>query len=155
MTQKYNIRQDSTRVSSVIYGNDADVSFTFSQSSNKEDVQSELKRTQNVDKGLNPDKALDLLKSKVFTTSNGARNNAPKSVILFINKDADTSNLNKNIESLRKDGVNLIIVAIDGDGKPFRRFVDDPSKLFVFNNADNTKNLISPVVDATLPGMLI
>lgn len=99
-------------------------------------------------------KALETVLKQAFSKQNGARENVPKSLILFANKKADTSNVSEYVKQIRNAGVDLTIVAIDGDGKPFRTFVDDPNKLFVFKSVDDIDKLTDKVTDATLPGKI-
>lgn len=154
MIKKYQIHPKSTLASGIVYGTDSQITFPFSNTQNNLIVQSNIKRMQNPGVGINLKKALQLVLQSGFTAENNARENAPKALILFVNKNADVTNVDDEIDRIKANGVDLIIVAINGDGKPFRAFVH-PKKLFVFENADDVDKLVDPVVTESLPGNIL
>lgn len=152
LIKNYKIDAQNTLVSGLTYSDDARISFKFDQTQTQQLVKSYFDKMNNNGVGKNPKKAINVILESVFSISNGARVGIPKSLILFIGEQGDISTLKEDIDKIKARGVNLIIVAIDGDGKSFRTFVDDPNKLFVFENTDNVYKLVDPVVAKTLPG---
>lgn len=153
MLKNYKLDPKQTLISSIVYGNDAKVEFSFSTGQSRQIIKSLLTKMNNPGKGRNLKAALDKVLTSVYTTTNGARENVSKSLVLFVHKDADTSDISGNIDKIKKEEIDLIIVAINRDGKPFTTFVDDPKKLIVLENVDDLTKSIDDVSKATLPGM--
>lgn len=152
MLKNYRIHREQTLVTGILYGPTTKISFPFSTSQDVQLLKSYFEQMKNPGAATSMQQTLKIIANDVYSGDNGARQNVPKTLVLFVSGNVNMANFKENVDKIKKNSVNLIIVVIDGDGKPFRAFVDDPSKLFVFENIDDVDKLIDPVVVKSLPG---
>ena len=96
--------------------------------------------------------ALDLAYSELF--SSASRNNAAKTVILFVTSPSDFDPL-QSARKLRDAGVKVIVVGIgyDVDELEASSIAGESGQLILIPDPDNVSVGIVEVIDASKPGM--
>lgn len=153
--KNYKVHSDYTLFSGSQYANSAVITFPFLQSQTQEVVRSKFKNMKNSGTGYNVTEAIYTTLNVAYSRLNGARKNVPKALILFVSSKADVTDLEKYMKQMKDQDVNVVLIAIDGDGKSLKPLIDNPKQLIVFKNVDDVAKLVDDVTDATTPGTLI
>ena len=158
LLDQYNISPTQTLIGAVTYAKDASVTMPFGSATSKEGVKNAIARLRYPGDGANLRKALEVARDQLFSVTQGARRNVPKTLIVFVDKKSSSvpAELSSVVESLRTKRIKIIAVGIgdEVDPKELQILADDKDALFFPPTLEELERQVIPVVEASQPGKL-
>ena len=143
----YEVSTKKVKISLVVFGETSEMILSLNEGNQQDVVVDVLQNLKAVGGKRRIDVMLELVASKVFSTSNGHRKNVKKLVVLFTTGKSDSEGLeNLGNNSMRLKEMNVIIAVIGvGDGLSKNDIKDISSKdeFAIIVPFDNLPNLIS------------
>lgn len=139
------------------YGsNRAGILFSFKDGQTRPAVISNVQRISNNGNAVALKKVFDLILKDVFSASNGARPNYPKSVLLFVTKDTDLNGFKEYAQKMKENNMNLVVVAIGGnvDLTVIEKHITKEKVIVIDVLIKPTTTVITKTVKKIVPGML-
>ena len=130
----------------------------FGSATNKEGVKNAVARIRYRGDGANLREALEVARDQLFSVTQGARKNVPKTLIVFVDKKSSSvpAELSSVVESLRTKRIKIIAVGIgdEVDPKELQILADDNDALFFPPTLEELEHQVIPVVEASQSGKL-
>ena len=151
----YDTSTGRTHVGIIDNGNPPKAVFTIGQY-HGDRLKTEIDRLPQSKSGLLLD-SLNFANDRMFTSMNGARSGARKSLIVFVNKKvkSDKSAIDSVGKELKNSGINVIVIGLDPSLDKENISGASPSNeiFFVPPVLEEVDMSLYPVVRATYPGM--
>ena len=113
-------------------------------------------RMTNLNDSSDLSNALGLVDSYVFSNEQGARPDAAKSVLLFVDKknSGDNVKLNSLVKKMKGEGTKVVIIGIgdDIDKEALKLLTHKNGAIFFPPNLEAIQRIVQPVYAALLPG---
>ena len=107
------ISKSETLAGAVIYDSDARLAFRIGEALNESSTIESIEKIQRYRNGNNIEKALELIRSRLFTVDDLAKRDALKTVILFVDKTDEISKRALDVAKQLKDaGIKIIVTSI-------------------------------------------
>ena len=111
MVRKLDVSADKNRVGLVVYGSDASFVFRLDTVRDKDNAIRAIEGLRMPGDGNALNKAIDLSRRYMFSEVYGARRGIPKSLVLLMNKNANSADKSE-VEKLKTDGVKVVVVSL-------------------------------------------
>ena len=153
------ISRDGTLTGVVSYGLTPSIEWRLGSRVDKVSTKQSINRLRNPGYSTYIGKALALANDTILKTSQGARPNTPKSVLMFVDKKPIGNQ--KQIADIAKyfkdEEIKLVIVGLqnDIDKEMLKPLAFDRDSYFFPPSLEETQPLVKPVAAAIRPGMLL
>ena len=157
MLKSFGISSTETRIGLVLNSQNPRTVARLTTYTTRNSLVTMINSLRNPGDGNRLDKAIELVRNDLFTRPNGARNNAPKTVVIFMNKKADISSLTEAQKS-KDSGVKIVVVGYgeDIDKEELRSISSGKDLTYMLTDSDDViKRVASSVAKNTLPGMFL
>ena len=158
LLDQYTISPTQTLIGAVTYAKDASVAIPVGSATSKEGVKKAIARIRYPGDGANLRKALEVARDQLFSVTQGARRNVPKTLIVFVDKKSSSvpAELSSIVESLRTEEIKVIAVGIGDEVDPneLQILADNNDALFFPHTLEDLERQVIPVVEASQPGKL-
>ena len=156
MIEKYDISSSATLIGAISYDNDARVEWRFVDVIDAKSTVDKIDRLRRSRNGNNVLKALEIARDVLFSIMNGARRDAPKTLMVFIDKsDVKDQRLEDAAKQLKDKDVKVIVIAMgpDVNKKDVAGIASSPKDVISLPDpAKLTEDVISKAVAQSLPG---
>ena len=156
MIEKYDVSNSAALVGAISYDNDARVEWRFGDFIDARSTVGRIDQLRRYRNGNNVLKALEIARDDLFSVKNGARRNAPKTLIVFIdNMDARDQQLENTAKQLKDKGVKTIVIVMgpEVDKKDIAALASDPKDIISsFDPSKSAKDVISDAIAQSIPG---
>ena len=105
------VSKDMARVGLIVYGKRADIVLRLDQISNTDTALKLVDRMRTPEKGFALSNAITMARNNLFNSAAGARQEVPKTMMIFVNRDIDRSS-KLAAEALKQDGVKIVALWI-------------------------------------------
>ena len=159
LLETLDISRDGTLTGVVSYGLTPSIEWRLGSRVDKVSTRQSINKLRNPGYSTYIDKALTLANDTMLKTSQDARPNTPKSVLMFVDKKS-VGNLKKiaDIAKYFKDEkIKLVIVGLENDidKEMLKPLAFDKDSYFFPPSLEETQPLVKPVSAAIRPGMLM
>ena len=155
IVEKYEISEDDTLIGAIVYGTDAKTTLRFGKVTDAKSALQEISKLQQGRPGNNVLKALEIARDELFKVKNGARNDAAKTLLAFVDADQGFDpRLERASRELREQGIKVIAIEIgSSDSKGSASLIASSEKDAVeASNLDSLKEVVNKIVDSAKPG---
>lgn len=156
MLDSFDISQRSSLFGSVTSGSTSSVAFRIGDALDRRSTESSLTSIAYPGAGYNLKRAIRVAVDSLFSESNGARADAAKSLIIFVNKDSQDQldTVSQEIADVNKLGIKVVVVAMgkDIDDKKVKNIFDLQETIYILLTGGIDRNTVIDASDATLPG---
>ena len=153
MLQRYEISRKATLIGAIMNQEQPSVAIKFGDALTRDFFARSLRAIQNKNIGFDLNQALQIARTELFSTDNGARLDVPKSLVVFVNGkiDGDPNVFRMQAKALQQVGIKIILIGLkdDIDSNVFEDIVD----VFFFpEDLPSLTGLLRPIIQSTLPG---
>lgn len=154
--EKLEISRDAVLPAFVSYGATPTVESRIGAITDKSTALRVLKGIVNYRNSSDLASAFHLVDSSVLSTEQGARENASRTILIFVDKDntGDRKVVNKLTRKYKDEGTKLIIIAIGDDVNKddLKALTHDNGEIFFPPSLEDLERMIEPVSVAVKPG---
>ena len=153
MLQRYEISRKATLIGAIMNHEQPSVAIKFGDALTREFFVRSLRAIQNKNIGFDLSQALQIARTELFSTDNGARADIPKSLVVFVNgkTDGDLSVLGMQAKALQQVGIKIILIGLN-DERDVNVFEDIADVFFFAEDLPSLTGLLRPIIQSTLPG---
>ena len=153
MLQRYEISRKATLIGAIMNHEQPSVAIKFGDALTREFFVRSLRAIQNKNIGFDLSQALQIARTELFSTDNGARVDIPKSLVVFVNGkiDGDLSVLGMQAKALQQVGIKIILIGLN-DERDVNVFEDIADVFFFAEDLPSLTGLLRPIIQSTLPG---
>lgn len=152
---KYLISADSTHFAGVVNEDNVNVILSFKDGTNTKTISDSLKELPHKPSSDNLKKALEYAERSLFSSTNGGRDDAKKTLLVFLERLPTDSNMKTYEKRLTNRDIQVVFVVMNTTANLSNRtdiFVD-PVTSVVTINKNNTDDSLKDVVNATVKSM--
>ena len=154
-----NISRDSILTGVISYGLTPSIEWRLGDRVDRVATKGSINKLQNPGYSTEIDKALTLANDTLLKTSQGARLNTPKSVLMFLDKKSvgDQKKIADMAKYFKDEKIKLVIVGLgnDIDKEMLKPLAFDENSYFFPPSLAEMQPLVKPVAAAIQPGMLL
>lgn len=153
MLQRYEISRKATLIGAIMNQEQPSIAIKLGDALTRDFFVRSLRAIQNENTGFDLNKALQIARTNLFSTDNGARFDVPKSLVVFVNgkTDGDPSGLAMQAKALQQVGIKIILIGLKDDSDP-NVFEDIVDVFFFPEDLTSLTVLLRPIIQSTLPG---
>ena len=153
IVRKLDVASDKSRVGLVVYGSDASFVFRLDTVRDKDNAIRAIEGLRMPGDGNALDKAIGLSRRYMFSEAYGARRGIPKSLVLLMNKNANSADKSE-VEKLKSDGVKVVVVSLGRNvaDETTKDLASSRSDFVEIKNKDDLRSRSKEVVSSLLPG---
>lgn len=159
LLEKFDISRDGTLTGVVSYGLPPSIEWRLGSRVDKVSTKESINKLRNSGYSTDIDKAFALVNDTILKTSQGARPNTPKSVLMFVDKKSigDQKKITDMAKYFKDEKIRLVIVGLGNaiDKEMLKPLAFDENSYFFPPSLEEIQPLVKPVVAAILPGMYI
>ena len=151
VTKNFVSSKDGLQIGAILDGSSPQILFKLSDSSSRTSLYDEIRKIDKQASATNLGAALGDIQNQLFSTVNGARNGAEKTVLLFLDGESlKADSLKDDIRNLEQAGIKVVIVVMGGklnvemEIKLFG-LVDDRTQIFYPETPDDATKLVDPI----------
>ena len=155
IVEKYDVSKSATLVGAITYDDDAVLAWKIGDATEKRTTLDRINQLQRRGNGKNVLKALQIARSRLFSSENGARRNAPKTLVVFVDKVVESRQLDIVSKELEDNNINVIVITI---GKEVLKtdvsgIARQPSNVINADDFDDKKGELASLASAkSVPG---
>lgn len=156
LINRLDISKDTGQIASVLYEKEPLIMSRIGENVDRTTTKQTFDVIRNSLFSGNMDKALRLVKDTVFSVNQGARSQAPKSILMFIDTKAigDGKKIDQLAKEFKDQNTKLVIVALgqDIDQATLKTLAYDQQSIFFPPSLEELQKMVEPVAKALLPG---
>lgn len=153
MLKSYTISTKSTLAGAILNGNKPSLPIKFGDAVTYNYFIGLLKGLNNPANGNNLDSAFQIARTSMFSEDNGAREDVPKTLLVFVDNKVtgDVVDLGQEARALQEQGVKIVLIGTGEDVNP-TDYEDIVDVYFFPEDLPSMNRIIYPVIQAVLPG---